>query len=137
MIIALSGVFFGIKSYRDNHGGVISFWKGVQIGFLITLVAGVLYFGGAWAYNLTHPGFEQKVMQIYTEQMTKKMQSQGASQEQIEKAAAQVTQMQELFRNPALFALVCMIEIAPVGILISLISAALLRKRELLTAQPA
>ena len=30
MIIALSMVFFGVKSYRDNNGGRISFLKGSE-----------------------------------------------------------------------------------------------------------
>src|SRR5687768_11723569 len=35
MVIALSMIFFGIKSFRDNHaGGRITFWKGIQIGLL-------------------------------------------------------------------------------------------------------
>lgn len=33
MVIALSMVFFGIKSYRDNYQkGAINFWKGFQVG---------------------------------------------------------------------------------------------------------
>src|SRR4051794_39263873 len=56
MLIALSMVFFGIKSYRDNcAGGTIGFWKGVKVGLLISLLAGVLYFAGAWSYGATHP----------------------------------------------------------------------------------
>ena len=44
MLIALTMVFFGIKSYRDNVGsGMISFWKGVQVGVLISLISGILY----------------------------------------------------------------------------------------------
>ena len=45
MIVALTMVFFGVKSYRDNNGkGVITFWKGVQIGLLITLIGTFMYF---------------------------------------------------------------------------------------------
>src|SRR6266571_4222100 len=55
MLIALSMVFFGIKSYRDNYaGGKITFWKGVQIGLLISLIAGVLYFVGALSYDIAN-----------------------------------------------------------------------------------
>jgi hypothetical protein len=33
MVIALSTIFFGIKTYRDQHlGGSISFWQAAKIG---------------------------------------------------------------------------------------------------------
>jgi hypothetical protein len=44
MAVALSMIFFGVKSYRDNYlGGVVSFWKAVKIGMLITAIAAVMY----------------------------------------------------------------------------------------------
>lgn len=44
MIVALSLIFFGIRSYRDGElGGQISFGKAFKIGLLITLVASVMY----------------------------------------------------------------------------------------------
>src|SRR5215210_8579992 len=43
MIIALSLVFFGVKSYRDNNGGHITFLKGLQVGTLISLISAVCY----------------------------------------------------------------------------------------------
>ena len=44
MVIALSVIFVAVKSVRDNHlGGVITFWKGCQIGLLVTLIASVIY----------------------------------------------------------------------------------------------
>src|SRR5690349_3355802 len=53
MLIALTMVFFGIKSYRDNVGkGSITFWKGVQVGFLISLISAVLYWAGAFSYGI-------------------------------------------------------------------------------------
>src|SRR5215468_7851086 len=87
MLIALSMVFFGIKSYRDNYqGGTISFWKGVQVGLLISLIAGVLYFAAAQSYNMVNPGFQAKFMHKLTEQKVGKLQEQGASQEQVDGA---------------------------------------------------
>jgi hypothetical protein len=131
----LSMVFFGIKSYRDNHGnGKITFWKGVQIGLLISLIAGVLYFAGAETYAMTHPGFVDQFVKLSKDEMVGKLQSQGASQDQIDKTTTQIDQMAKLMQNPLVFFLICLMEIFPVGIVVTLISAGLLRKRELLPA---
>src|SRR5437763_1250415 len=82
MLIALTMVFFGIKSYRDNHeGGKIGFWKGVKVGLLISLVAGVLYFGGAWSYGATHPEFVDRFMDAYNQKMTAEMTAKGSTQQ--------------------------------------------------------
>ena len=44
MLVALSTVFFGIKSFRDNQNGKsIGFWKGAQVGILISLLASFVY----------------------------------------------------------------------------------------------
>ena len=138
MIIALSMVFFGIKSYRDNQGnGNLTFWKGVQVGALISVIAGVMYFAGAFSYGMVSPGFEDNFMRKFTELKVSQLQAQGASQADIDKGTAEVETMRVLFKNPLLFFLVCMMEILPVGIIVTLLSAALLRKREVLTAQPA
>jgi len=135
MLIALSMVFFGIKSYRDNYaGGKITFWKGIQIGLLISLIAGVMYWGGAQAFSIANPGFQAKFIQKYTEHTIGNMQAQGSSQEEIDKATANIALMQKLFQNPLLFFLVCMVEFLPVGIIVTLVSAALLRRKEVLPA---
>jgi hypothetical protein len=133
MLIALTMVFFGIKSYRDNYAdGKLRFWKGVQVGVLISLIAGLLYWGGAISYGLTHPGFDERFMQKFTELKVGQLQQQGAPQEQIDKAKAEVEMMQGLFKSPILFFLICMVEILPVGVIVTLVSAGLLRRRELL-----
>lgn len=135
MIIALSMVFFGIKSYRDNYcEGRLRFWKGVQVGVLISLIAGVLYWGGAISYGLANPGFDERFMQKFTELKVGQLQQQGAPQEKIDRAKAEVNMMAGLFKNPILFFLVCMMEILPVGFIVTLISAGLLRRKELLPA---
>lgn len=139
MLVALSMVFFGIKSYRDNFGkGRITFWKGVQIGLLISLIAGVMYYAGAMSYGVSNPNFEKNFMQKFTELKIGKLKEQGASQEQIDRATAEVDVMQKLFQNPILFFFVCLMEILPVGIVVTLVSAALLRNKEVLpAAEPA
>ena len=78
MVIALSMIFFGIKSYRDNYGnGAITFWKGVQIGILITCIGSVMYIAGAELYTVVNPGFAPKVMEKYKEYETNKIGAEG------------------------------------------------------------
>jgi hypothetical protein len=133
MVISLSMIFFGIKSYRDNYnGGKISFWKGMQIGLLITLIASFFYFGGAELYNVTNPGFYDKVMIKFAEMQTEKMKQAGAPQEEIDKAIKSGNEMLVLMKNPIIFYGICLMELSPVGIIITLISAAILRKKEFL-----
>jgi len=129
MLIALSMVFFGIKSYRDNYqNGTITFWKGVKVGFLISLISGVLYFAGAASYNIANPGFQARFLEKYTEFRVGKLQSQGAPQSEIDSATAEIQLMEKLFQNPLLFFAIAMVEILPVGIIVTLISAGLLRR---------
>ena len=135
MLIALSMVFFGIKSYRDNYSnGKITFWKGVQVGLLISLIAGVLYFFGALSYNLANPGFQARFIEKYTQFTVGKLQAEGAPQEKIDSARAEIELMEKLFENPLFFFAIAMVEILPVGIIVTLISAALLRRKELMPA---
>ena len=135
MIVALTMVFFGIKSYRDNNGkGVITFWKGVQVGLLITLIGTFMYFVSWTAYGRLHPEHLQKIMAKYEESTTQKMRNEGKSQKEIDDTIAFMHKMIEAFKNPFLGFGEAIIEMGPVGIIITLISAGLLRRKELLPA---
>lgn len=134
MIVALSLVFFGIKSYRDNHGGHITFLKGLQVGILISLIAGVCY-AGSW--ELYYRGSGQDFLEKYTANYLDKMKQSGASDEEIEKARVESEQFMESYRNFFVRFGVTLMEILPVGVIVTLISAGLLRKREVLPAEPA
>jgi hypothetical protein len=133
MVIALSMVFFGIKSYRDNYGsGTITFWRGVQIGILITCIGSVMYIAGAELYNAINPEFGPKVMEKYKEYETSKLGQKGASQAEIDATVQQMTEMAKMMDNPIVRFGIYLIEIFPVGVILTFLSAALLRKRELL-----
>lgn len=136
MVIALSMIFFGIKSYRDNYGkGSITFWKGLQVGVLITAIGSVGYVIGGEFYNAVNPGFAPKVMEKYKEFETTKMRQKGASQEEIDASVKQMTDMVKMMENPIFRVVIYLVEILPVGLVITLLSAALLRKRTLLPAE--
>ncbi|MBN8653413.1 MAG: DUF4199 domain-containing protein [Cytophagales bacterium] len=128
MVIALSLVFFGIKSYRDSHAnGVITFGKAFKIGMLVTLVASVVY-AISWevAYNTVSKGYSEA---MYTHQIEKIKQEIKDETE----LKAQITKMEEfkvMYQNPFIRFGITLFEIFPVGLIISLVSAGLLRKKE-------
>lgn len=130
MVIALSLILFGVKSYRDSYSdGVISFGTAFKIGILITLVASVIY-ALSWevAYNTVSKGYSEAMAKHYLE----KIKQEGKSEAEIEKATAEMKDFTALYENPLIRFGMTLMEIFPVGLVISLISAGLLRKSEFL-----
>jgi hypothetical protein len=121
-------VYFGIRSYRDNVlGGRMTFGNGVQAGILITLISCVCYVG-SWLvvyYNFM-PDFGEK----YTAYLVEDKRASGASEAEIENTRKQGEEMTQMLKNPFLNAAMTFTEPFPVGLLITVISAAVLRKKE-------
>jgi len=131
MLVALSMVFFGIKSYRDNQNGKsIGFWKGVQVGILISLLASFVYAAGWEVYMRTNP--ENAFMEEYTQHYVSKLKEKGSPQEEIDKTIAEMASMKEMYNNPIIRFGMTLMEILPVGIIVTLLSAGILRKKEVL-----
>jgi len=137
MVIALSMVFFGIKSYRDNYqNGAIGFWKGVQVGLFISLIASFMYALTWETYMQARPASAAAFIEKCTESAINKMKENGDPPDKIDQQIKELDHMMNLYRNPVFrFGFTMLVEILPVGIVITLISAALLRKKELLPAQ--
>lgn len=130
MVVALSVIFFGIKAYRDNHqNGALKFVKGLQVGLLITLVASLLYAGTWETYYRTNPKVQASFIDKYTEHSLNKMKAAGASSVEIEQKAKQMASMAEMYKNPLIRFGMTMLEILPVGIAVTLICAAALRRK--------
>ena len=120
-------VFFGIRSYRDNVGnGEISFGRAFTVGILITLISCICYVV-TWLilyYNFM-PDFAEK----YGNYIMESARSSGASEAEIAKTAEQMKNMKGYLDNPFINAAFTFLEPFPVGLLITLISALILRKR--------
>jgi uncharacterized protein DUF4199 len=131
MLVALSMVFFGIKSFRDNQNSrSIGFWKGAQVGILISLLASFVYAAGWEAYMQTNP--ENNFIDQYTEHYIGKLKEKGTPQEEIDKTVTEMASMKEMYKNPVIRFGMTLMEILPVGIIVTLVSAAILRKKEVL-----
>src|SRR5262245_45011915 len=137
MVIALSMVFFGIKSYRDNYqNGAIGFWKGFQVGILISLIASLMYALTWETYMQARPASAAAFMEKYRESVINKIKEKGDPPDKIDQQIKEMDEMMKLYRNPVFrFGFAMLVEILPVGIVITLISSALLRKKEILPSQ--
>jgi hypothetical protein len=126
IVISFLFVYFGIRSFRDNVlGGHITFGKGLQAGILITLVSCVFYVA-AWLviyYNFM-PDFGDK----YGVYLVDSVRARGGSQAEVDEMIRQADQAKQMLANPFTNAAVTFTEPFPVGLLITLISAAVLKK---------
>jgi Protein of unknown function (DUF4199) len=135
MVIALSMVFFGIKSYRDNYqGGKIRFWKGFQVGLLITLIASFMYAITWETYNQVSPSSSAAFIDNYARCQIDKLKEKGVSAAEIDQEVKKMDDFKRMYGNPAIRFGMTLVEILPVGIIITLLSAAVLRKKEFLPA---
>ena len=133
MVIALSMVFFGMKSYRDNHlGGSITFGNALKVGLLITLIAALIY---AFSWEITRLNMKGDFMTLYGEKQIEKMKIEGATEAALIEAKEKMDDFGLMYKNPFIRFGITLMEIAPVGILISLLSAGLLRKKNFLPAE--
>lgn len=128
MIVALSLIFFGIKAYRDqNAGGAISFGQGVKVGILITLIASAFYVVGWMLFY--HYGSGKEVMDQYWVKTLEDLRNSGQPSEYIEQEIKKMEDFKTTYQQPLVMMGMTFLEIFPVGLLISLIAAALLRRK--------
>ncbi len=126
MLIALSLVFAGVKKYRDEHlGGVIGFGKALGVGLGIAGLAALFYVIGWEAYMWST---DYRFVAEFSAKTIADMQAQGASADALAKAKADMDAFAELYANPAMRMGITLTEIAPVALLVPLISALLLRR---------
>ena len=134
MLLALSLIFFAVKRVRDQElGGVIRFVPALLVGLGISVVAGVIYVV-AWEITLAVTDFA--FIDAYSKAAIEAARVKGGSPREIEAVVAQMAEFREQYSNPLFRMPVTFIEIFPVGVLVSLISAALLRNSRFLPARP-
>ncbi|PZR22780.1 MAG: DUF4199 domain-containing protein [Flavobacterium psychrophilum] len=127
MIVAFSLMFIAIKTYRDKqNGGSISFGKAFLMGLWMALITSTIYVI-VWLialYNF-HPDFAEK----YTSFQLEQMKAAGATVQELQAQASQNAEFVEQYKNPVVVILYTYMEILPIGLLIALIAAAILKKK--------
>ncbi len=133
MLVALSFVFVAIKRYRDRSlGGVIRFLPALGVGLGVSAVAGVIYTLG-WEISLAATHYE--FADSYGAAMIAAARAHGASPARLAQVADQMQAFKVQYANPLYRLPMTFVEIFPVGVVISLISAALLRNSRFLPAR--
>jgi hypothetical protein len=127
MVLAFLLIFFGVRSYRDNvAGGTIGFGRALAVGFLISAVASACYVL-TWEviYFRITPDFGEK----YQAHMIDKARQAGESEEALARKKAEMDRFVELYRNPVINVAITFLEPLPVALVMSLVSAGVLRRR--------
>jgi hypothetical protein len=132
MAVAFSFIFVGIKNYRDKqNGGSITFGKGFILGLMISLIASTLYVL-TWAveFHFFMPDFMDK----YSAMQIKQLHESGVSGTALDEGLKSIESANYNYKhNPFFFAIYTYMEILPVGIIITLISALILRRKPVVT----
>lgn len=132
MLVALSMVFVGVKKYRDEAlGGVIRFGTALGLGAGIAGVAAVFYVLGWEAYLYAT---DYTFIADYTASLIETQRAAGASAEELATLEAQMAGYVEMYANPLIRLAMTLVEIAPVAMVVPLVSATLLRNPRLMPA---
>jgi hypothetical protein len=107
-------------------GGAVSFGRALAVGLWITLISCAFYVG-TWEliYYKLAPGFLDK----YTAHVMEKERAEGATPDQLQATAQRMEAFKTLYQNPLVNIAFTFLEPFPVGFLVSLISAGVLRRR--------
>lgn len=135
MLVALSMVFVGVKRYRDEVlGGVIRFWTALGLGLGIALFASLFYVLG-WELYLAATGYT--FAQDYIAALVETERAAGASAAELAAMRAEYAPFIAQYADPFYRVPITFSEIAPVVLLVVLVSAALLRNPRFLPREVA
>jgi len=127
MVLAFLLVFFGIRSYRENVGnGQISFGRALAVGFLIVAIATICY---VVTWEIVYFNFLPDFGDKYAAYLIEKARASGASADEIARQTEEMRKFKTMYNNVFYNAAFTFLEPLPVGVPMTLISAAILRKK--------
>jgi len=127
MVLAFLLVYFGIRTYRDNvAGGSVSFGRAFSVGILIALITCVCYVA---TWEVIYYRFMPDFMDRYADKMIEKARASGATAAQLAAVTQEWRHNAETYKNPLVNIGYTFLEVFPVGLVMTLVSAAILRRR--------
>ena len=134
MVLAFLLVYFGVRAYRDANGGVITFGRAFRVGITITAIASACYVA-TWqvVYYKFLPDFGDK----YAAHMIDKARTDGGTDAEIATITADMARFNEMYKNPLVNIAFTFLEPSPVGLIMTLVAAGLLRRQSSQPQMPA
>lgn len=123
MLLAFIFVVLGVKQQRDTNNGFISLGKAFLTGFWITLIISTIY---VVVWLIVFYNFFPNFAEHYTDMAIAK-----ASPDEVDKVTEEMNSFKEMYKNPIMVILLTYMEILPLGIVFSLISALILKKKQI------
>jgi hypothetical protein len=125
-------IYFGIKYYRDRlNNGVVSFGEALKLGLLI-LVLPSLAFG---IFNVIYVMANPEFLNTYYE--VKLAEARALPPAEVQAAIAEVEKGREMFGNPGVQFLFMFLSVFAVGLIVTVISALILRRKGSVRVQTA
>lgn len=132
MLVAMVMVFVGVKRFRDEHrGGTIRFLAALQVGLAIAAIASLFYVLAWEAYLYVT---DSNYLAEYAAATIEARRLEGASAAELARMRTDFDAFMVSYRNPFFRIGLTVLEIAPVALLVALVSAALLRRTSFMPA---
>ena len=127
MVLGFMMIYFGIRAYRDGAGaGTVTFGRAFLIGLGITAIGSLCYVA-SWEvmYRKYMPDFADK----YSARIMAKARADSTPAEELAKTEKKLDEFAHSYKNPWYRMSMTLLEPLPVGLILSLVAAGLLRRR--------
>jgi len=125
--------FAPFKAYRDRElGGVIRFMPALMMGIGISIVAGIIY---VLVWEVYMAATNNAYITAYIEHYIAQQKAAGVTGAALDRLVADMERFKVQYADPLFRLPMTFMEIFPVGLLISVISAAVLRNPKVLPAR--
>jgi len=127
MLLAFSMVFVGVKNYRDKYSnGFVSFGKAFKLGLYITLISSTMY---VLSWLIAYYAFFPDFMAKYSAHVISQIQKSGATTAVIAAKIQNINTMKAMYNTLLGVVLLTYMEILPLGLIISVITALILKRK--------
>jgi hypothetical protein len=127
MVLSFLIVFVGVKHYRDNEcGGSITFGRALAAGVLMMLISCACY---VIMWEVLNATVEKNFAHEYSAALVKHAQDSGLQGAALERKIAEARKFEAMYSNPLYRASMTLLEPLPVGIVMALVTAGILRRK--------
>lgn len=127
MLVSLSLIYFAIRKYRELEPEKYKYGTALLIGLGVSLVCALMY---VISWEIIFNNFFPDFMQQYSEYCINQKVASGESAENIAKFKSEMATQSEMYKQPLYRIAFTFVEIFPMGLLVSLVSPLLVRKRK-------